>query len=64
MPVGVSAGSALHSGCRSSTAASVSVIVAPGKIDRAVSISYSTQPNAQISARLSAGRPLACSGLM
>ena len=34
----------------------------PSKARRPVSISYSTQPNAQMSLRLSASRPFACSG--
>ena len=38
--------------------------VAPGKGTRPVNISYSTQPNAQTSVRLSIGSPRACSGLM
>ena len=44
--------------------ASVWETSSPGKARHAVSISKSTQPNAQMSARLSIGFPRACSGLM
>ena len=40
------------------------VTVSPSKALRPVSISKSTQPNAQMSVRLSTGCPRACSGLM
>ena len=42
----------------------LSAIVLPWKAGRAVNISYTTQPNAQMSVRLSTAFPLACSGLM
>ena len=45
-------------------AAIVSETVSPENTLRPVSISYSTQPNAQMSARLSTALPRACSGLM
>ena len=47
-----------------STAASVSETVSPSNALRPESISYSTAPNAQMSARLSTDRPRACSGDM
>ena len=59
---GVVAGNALHSGSARITAASVSVTVSPLKAILPVSISYSTQPNDQMSARRSTDLPLACSG--
>ena len=43
---------------------SVSATDSPSNARRPVSISCSTTPKAQMSARLSAGRPLACSGDM
>ena len=46
------------------TDASVSVTVSPSNARRPVSISNSTQPNAQMSVRLSTACPRACSGLM
>jgi hypothetical protein len=49
---------------RVSTAAIVSEIVSPSKSSLPVSISWRTAPKAQMSARLSTGRPRACSGLM
>ena len=52
---GVVAGSASRSGVFVSTAASVSEIVSPSNSRRPVSISKSTTPNAQMSARLSTG---------
>ena len=61
---GVAGGSAVQSGDRSRTAAIVSEIVAPGNAMRPVIISNSTQPNAQMSVRLSIASPRACSGLM
>ena len=61
---GVAAGSAVQSGDRSRTDASVSEIVAPENARRPVIISNSTQPNAQMSVDLSIGWPRACSGLM
>jgi hypothetical protein len=42
----------------------VSEIVSPANACLAVSISYKTQPNAQMSVRRSTARPRACSGLM
>ena len=64
MLAGVCAGRALQSGSRSRIAAIVSEIVSPRNAGRPVSISYNTQPNAQMSVRLSTGFPRACSGLM
>ena len=64
MPGGVAAGSVSHAGSRSRMAASVSVTVGPRNSARPVSISSSTQPNAQMSVRVSTVRPRACSGLM
>ena len=61
---GVDGGSPLQSGSRSTMAANVSVTVSRAKAARPESISYSTQPNAQISVRLSTDSPRACSGLM
>ncbi len=46
------------------TAARISTTVSPVYSARPVSISDSTTPNAQMSARRSTGLPLACSGLM
>ncbi len=46
------------------TEASVSVTDSPAKTVRPLSISASTTPNAQMSARRSTGLPLACSGDM
>ena len=51
----VFSGRALQSGSRSRTAAMVSASVSPGNAARPASISYSTQPNDQISLRLSTG---------
>ena len=59
---GTSAGSAFHSGALFSTFASVSGRSSPAKARRPVNISYRTAPNAQMSDRLSAGLPRACSG--
>ena len=42
----------------------VSDTVSPAKARSPVSISHNTQPNAQMSARLSTSRPRACSGAM
>ena len=53
-----------RSGWLRSTAASVSEMVSPSKARVPLSISYSTHPNAQMSARLSTGCPRACSGDM
>ena len=64
MGAGVAAGKADHSGSRSRIAAIVSERVSPANATRPVSISYSTQPNAQMSVRLSTGLPRACSGLI
>ena len=61
---GVDGGSAFQSGSRSRIFAIVSEVVAPGNARRPVSISYKTQPNAQISVRASTACPRACSGLM
>ncbi len=49
---------------RVSTAASVSETSSASNRRRPVSISYTTTPKAQMSARLSTARPLACSGAM
>ena len=51
-------------GSRVSTCAIVSETSSPAKVRVPVSISYSTHPNAQMSLRLSAGFPFACSGDM
>ena len=59
--IGVAAGSSDQSGPALMTAASVSVTVSPRNTIFPVSISYSTQPNAQMSARRSTGLPFACS---
>ena len=56
--------SVFHSGSVFSTAASVSETVAPSNRRFPVSISQSTTPKAQRSARLSTVVPRACSGLM
>ena len=64
MPAGVGAGRTLQSGSCSRIAAIVSEAVSPGNAGRAVNISYNTQPNAQMSVRLSTALPRACSGLM
>ena len=64
MLAGVCAGMAFQSGSRSSILAMVSETVSPRNADRAVNISYNTQPNAQMSVRLSTALPRACSGLM
>ena len=61
---GTAAGIALQSGSPRTTAAIVSVTSSPSNARRPVSISYSTQLNAQMSLRLSAIFPFACSGLM
>ena len=63
-PAGVSLGSAFHLTSARRTAASVSETVSPLKSFRPESVSWSTTPNAQISARRSTGLPRACSGLM
>jgi hypothetical protein len=62
--VGVAAGSRDQSGSLFNTAASVSDTVSPSKARVPVSSSYITQPNAQMSARLSTTRPRTCSGDM
>ena len=64
MRSGVVAGNAFQSGSSSSTAAIVPVTVPPFAARRPVNISYNTQPNAQMSVRLSSAWPRACSGLM
>ena len=56
--------SAAKSGSRSMILAMMSEARSPANSACPLSISYSTQPNAQISVRLSTGRPRACSGLM
>ena len=61
---GVAAGSADQSGSRSRIFAIESDIVSPANATRPVNISYSTQPKAQMSVRLSTASPRACSGLM
>ena len=61
---GVVAGNAVQSGSLSRTAPIVSDTVVPLAAGRPVSISYNTQPNDQMSVRLSSGSPRACSGLM
>ena len=58
------AGNAVQSGSPRSTAASVSEMSSPSNARLPVTISKSTHPKAQTSLRLSAARPLACSGLM
>ena len=63
--VGVrSGGSCVQSGSFVSTAAKTSATSSPGNGRVPVSISYSTHPIAQMSLRVSAGLPLACSGDM
>ena len=57
-------GSASQSGSDLMTLASTSVDVSPSNARAPVSISYSTQPNAQMSAPLVDRLPRACSGLM
>ena len=52
------------SGTRLFEGESVSETSSPSNGRRPASISYSTAPNAQMSARLSIGRPFACSGAM
>ena len=64
MFVGVLSGSDCQLGSVCRTLASVSEIVSPLKGIVAVNISYSTQPNDQMSLRLSVALPRACSGLM
>ena len=61
---GVVAGIAPRSGSRVSTDASVSLSVSPPNGRWPVTISYSSTPNAQMSARLSTSLPRACSGAM
>ena len=58
------AGNSVQSGSRLVMAPSTSADESPGNDRQPVSISYSTQPNAQISVRRSTGSPRACSGLM
>ena len=57
-PAASCSGSAVQSGSARTTAARTSVASSPGKVCFPVSISNSTTPNAQMSARRSAGRPL------
>ena len=64
MLAGVSAGSACQSGSCFNTAAKVSEGVSPANDVWPVSISYNTQPKAQMSVRLSTACPRDCSGLM
>ncbi len=61
---GVDAGSAVQSMSARSTAANASIAESPANSRRPVSISKTTTPYAQMSARLSAGRPFAISGAM
>jgi hypothetical protein len=61
---GVDGGSWSQLGACDTTAAKVSVTVARPNAAWPVSISYNTQPNAQMSARESTACPRACSGLM
>ena len=64
MEGGVLGGSAFQSGSLVITNASVCETVSPSKMRLPVSISHSTTPKAQTSARLSAADPVACSGDM
>ena len=64
MEAGTLPGRMLQSGSARITAASVSEIVSPVNAGLPVSISYSTAPNDQMSARRSTFLPRACSGLM
>ena len=64
MARGVADGNAVQSGSLLMTATSTSVTSSPWKARRPVSISFSTHPNAQMSARLSMAFPRACSGDM
>jgi hypothetical protein len=65
MAGGVVAGSASHTGSPLRIPAIVSDIVSSDANGRPpASISKSTQPNAQMSARRSTGLPRACSGLI
>jgi hypothetical protein len=59
---GTEGGSFVQSGALFSTVASVSEMSSPSNARVPASISYRTQPNAQISARLSTDFPRACSG--
>ena len=59
---GVSAGRSFQRGSSFTTAARMSVTVSPAKARAPVSISNSTQPNAQRSVRASTVWPRACSG--
>src|SRR4030095_8974386 len=61
---GSAGGSAVQSGSRLRIAAIVSEIVSPENARLPANISYSTQPKAQTSVRLSTAWPRACSGLM
>lgn len=63
-PTGVADGNADQSGSLLITDTKVSAKSSPGKALLPVSISYSTAPKAQTSARRSTTRPFACSGLM
>ena len=58
------AGRRCQSGSPRTTAAIVSGTSSPSNARAPASSSNSTQPNAQMSERLSAGRPFACSGAM
>src|SRR5262249_6095677 len=64
MAGGVFAGSRVHSGSVLNISARISPIVSPWNIARAVSISYRTHPNAQMSEVRSMVLPRACSGDM
>ena len=61
---GVAFGRASRSGSRVTTAAITSVTVSPAKSAWPVSISHTSTPKAQTSARRSTGLPRACSGDM
>ncbi len=61
---GVPGGSAAKSGSRVRIAATMSETVSPANACRPVRHSKRTHPKAQMSARLSTGRPRACSGAM
>jgi len=61
---GVRCGNIFQSGSDFRTLLKMSGTVSPPNVGFAVSISYSTQPNAKISVRRSTCRPLICSGDM
>jgi hypothetical protein len=64
MRAGVVEGRAAQSGSRSTTAATISVIVLPRNACLPDSASYKTHPKDQISVRVSSSLPHACSGDM